>query len=841
MTFDPLYFEPSARRFRHFFEELREAFIERDDVLTQVALALLAREHVLLVGPPGTAKSQLATAVFGRIIDEATGRPSLYSRQIGESTVRTDLVGPIDFKTLMESGRSEHFTDEGMLGAVHGFLDEIFDGRDMLLRDALNVLQERELKQGTKIVKGQIECALMTSNRYLAEILENSRETLLAFVDRIAFVGFVPRGFADEAALADVLRRHAGRRGGATLSAPLTIQDLDCLQAAADHVAMSDGICERLAMLLRAYDAELLTASRADPSFVPTRYLSTRTAVRAGKLLRSIVVLRRATDQPRRPMAVQPDDLAMLRLHLVLSGPTPDAVENLLPRERDPRERRQLEIIRTERMLFDRCFAALPDVPSDGRVDSVEVDDPDAVGAVTAMAHAGTSAELLEAVREVLGAVRSGRLGILSAERALARSQAALAVHARRAAWGVAATDGATLDDHVAELTSLADEIERDAPNAASVARWLRGQALFALDGANAVTAMPSRNAATLHDASALDRARRRLAELVEREATRSRIKGRGVDGYPNSAEGWRKVVSAAEAELAGLWDEAVALRLASALEGVDPTPDATMRALAPALRELREVEAVLRTLGGGGRFAARVLGPRLTDVFDRAIRSTRFRARRDALFTIERFLGLLEDAELASAVDAERWADWTATALLSVPPGPPPRRDVAPGEESFRRLLNAEEKTSFTYAVALVTLRADASSASQEVSMVEREARVARTLARLLPATQRAVVAADEARLERALSALEAWWTASHATGAEMATFVRVAWEERALLRLALEARAVAAHFPAHAESIAAIEARIRVLDGSLATHASERQRAAADEAFRAVLGTRS
>ena len=79
----------------------------------------------------------------------------------------------------------------------------------MLLRSALNVLHERELKQGTRITKGRIECALMTSNRYLADILEGSRETLLAFVDRIAFVGFVPRGFARRENLGLVLRRHA--------------------------------------------------------------------------------------------------------------------------------------------------------------------------------------------------------------------------------------------------------------------------------------------------------------------------------------------------------------------------------------------------------------------------------------------------------------------------------------------------------------------------------------------------------------------------------------------------------------------------------------------------------
>src|SRR5207302_1515841 len=127
-------FRAASDRFRGFFEELGRTFVEREDLLAQVGLALLGREHLLMTGPPGTAKSGVAAAVLGRIVDERTGEPSVFERQFTESTVQTDLVGPIDFKTLMQSGRTEHFTDEGMLGAVHAFLDEVLDGRDMLLR-----------------------------------------------------------------------------------------------------------------------------------------------------------------------------------------------------------------------------------------------------------------------------------------------------------------------------------------------------------------------------------------------------------------------------------------------------------------------------------------------------------------------------------------------------------------------------------------------------------------------------------------------------------------------------------------------------------------------------------
>ena len=238
--FDIERFQAAAGHFQRFFMELSESFLEREPLLGQFALALLSREHLLMTGPPGTAKSQLTASVLGRIVDESTGKPSVFARQFTENTVQTDLIGPIDFKTLLEKGRTEHFTDEGMLGEVHAFLDEVFDGRDMMLRSTLNLLLERELKQGGRTTKGRIECAFMTSNRYIAEVLESSREVLLAFLDRIAFVSFVPRGFAEPDTLATVVRRQAGGTGRGRLTSPLSLQDIDVLQEAADQVYVSD-------------------------------------------------------------------------------------------------------------------------------------------------------------------------------------------------------------------------------------------------------------------------------------------------------------------------------------------------------------------------------------------------------------------------------------------------------------------------------------------------------------------------------------------------------------------------------------------------------------------------
>jgi MoxR-like ATPase len=350
-------FSRAGGRFRGFFDELNGAFLEREDVLAQTALALLSREHLLITGPPGTAKSQLARAVLGRIIDATTGEPSLFARQFTENTVLTDLVGAIDFKTLMETGRSEHFTDEGIIGSVHAFLDEVFDGRDMLLRSTLNLLGERELKQGLRTTRGRVECSLMTSNRYLTEVLDESRETLLAFVDRIAFVGFVPKGFSSPKPMQQVMRQNVAGRPPA-LRAYLSIQDLDVLQDAAQHVYVSVEASHRLVAFLDLFEAEMQAAVRAIPDFSPSRYLSIRSRVRAGRILKAIVTYRKIFEDPARPSEVVLSDFHYLRLVLLQAGPPP-ALLDQLGQEQDAREARQLKIIKTERDVFERSLGRL--------------------------------------------------------------------------------------------------------------------------------------------------------------------------------------------------------------------------------------------------------------------------------------------------------------------------------------------------------------------------------------------------------------------------------------------------------------------------------------------------
>lgn len=755
---DPLRREAAEKRFVAFFRELSRVFVEREDVLMQIALALLGREHVLLTGPPGTAKSLLASSIFGRLLDEATGSPSLYARQFTESTVQTDLIGPINFKTLTETGRTEHFTDEGMLGAVHAFLDEVFDGRDMLLRSALNVLHERELKQGTRITRGRFECALMASNRYLVEVLESSRETLLAFVDRIAFVGFVPRSFADPQNLSAVLRAQVGGTGAGALEAQLSIQDVDALQREVDSVYIADPICDGLAAMLDVLDGELNAAVRADPTFLPTRYLSTRTAVRCGRILRAICVYDKLFHRPSRPLEVTHDDLASLRLHLLLSGPPPDAIAKLLEREADPRERRQLGILRTEREIFERCFAKLPRITAPPRpAPAIRVEQDEKGRAGQEALGAGAPAAAAQAAQKpserapspveagALAALKSGDIRrIAEAMRALvpashgagpAAERAAeilrdcvMALNAQAIHAGLASSgeERALLADAATELGSIASTLEQATPKARALARWLRGRALVLLgDIAGYSLAIP---ALLLDEAtsgrpaprSPMEHAAARVEALEALSVTRKRLFAEGADPKEASEAAWARGLERAEDDLVLLCDAAVheaATRRLSDMQGQEL--GAVLERLAPEFDRVGALERRLAALREGrSSLRERALGPRIGLLIAAAFARIDAGSRSALSGEIEATLAVLQRAGLSGVIAPRAWITWTAEALLrsearAAAEAPPEGEGEELGYEGYRSLRGAAPRVLSAFVLAEVALRVSPELAS--------------------------------------------------------------------------------------------------------------------------------
>ncbi len=850
---DPQRLEAAGTRFVAFFNELGHTFVEREELLAQIALGLLSREHVLMTGPPGTAKSGVASAVLRRVVDERTGQPSLFARQFTESTVQTDLVGPINFKTLMETGRTEHFTDEGMLGAVHAFLDEVFDGRDMLLRSTLNVLQERELKQGTKTTRGAIECALMTTNRYLAEVLESSRETLLAFVDRVAFVSFVPKGFATTNNLSNVLRRQVGGTGNTRLAESLTIQDLDALQAATESVFVSDAICDSLATLLGMLDEELGAAERADAQFLATRYLSTRTAVRSGRILRAVCVYDKLFYNPERSLEVELGDLKALRLSILLGGPLGDSLTSLLKRETDPRERRQLSIIQTERELFDRCIAKLPTPkaskkrgPQSKRGDAQPKHAPEALDKLPL--------EKLVAVAKARASASGGGATPIEDVRAAVEELASRALREGvRASSGLHETVGAS----VGSLVAIADAVEKAPGETLSMARWTRGRALMLLDDAVSLVenggTLATRLLAepTMEDAANL--AGERIDHLEKLVAHRNQIRALGADEIDpaRSDDLWRKAAARAEDEVCAVLD--AGFRKAAAVALGQPSNDGghdldfVLGKLGEPLGVLDAIGKRLAATSAPGNVKTRVVGPRILPLIRASFERAKLPDRQKLAAQVDSVLEVLDTHQLRGAIGSRDWLSESARVIVRAA-----RAHALPSEPldraTYRKLRQVGQRVPGAYTLLEIAMRVVPKRALRSAANPEAAIAALHEIAGSLPPELAAEVAqVDLDRLGATVTFLEKWYESARVSGADGTSpvdklvasgFFSVAFDEQALLRTALEARVVSDVFPERAPDVAKLRERLEALRDRAHGELEGLLQQRADSAWAAVLG---
>ncbi|MGW0687647.1 AAA family ATPase [Streptomyces sp. NPDC002754] len=244
--------DDTAERLRAVCDELSERFYERADVVRTLVTALLAGRHSLVLGPPGTAKSELARELTGRVEGAA-----YWEILLSKFTAPTRMFGPIDVAALAR-GEYRQVYDGRATTAHIAFIDEIFKCSTAALNETLGYLNERLYHPENG--GAPIHCPLIGAITASNELPEG--EDSAAIYDRLLVrieVGYLedPSNFA-------ALVRSAVGGGRAEAPARTTIQLADLQRAvtgAVPAVDVPDAIVDAVCTLRAALRRKELVAS----------------------------------------------------------------------------------------------------------------------------------------------------------------------------------------------------------------------------------------------------------------------------------------------------------------------------------------------------------------------------------------------------------------------------------------------------------------------------------------------------------------------------------------------------------------------------------------------------
>jgi MoxR-like ATPase len=266
-----------AVKLREVGRSLDERYLDKAEIVRMLLVTLVAGEHMLIVGPPGTAKSALVRHL-ARLVDAR-----YFEYLLTRFSEPNEIFGPVDIKAFRE-GTFVRRVEAMLPDAEIVFLDEIFKSNSAILNALLSILNERRFFTGSATIHVPL-CSLFGATNEVP-----NDEALSAVFDRFLvraqsenlesfhFHGLVQRGLRAEAealapaavgqgATAPLVSLAEIRRAQAKL--PLLMQFSEELlarykglvfQIRSEGVTLSD---RRVVKLLKLFAASALVDGRA--------------------------------------------------------------------------------------------------------------------------------------------------------------------------------------------------------------------------------------------------------------------------------------------------------------------------------------------------------------------------------------------------------------------------------------------------------------------------------------------------------------------------------------------------------------------------------------------------
>src|SRR5436309_661601 len=135
--------ESLRTKLANFRASLSRFFVAKQGLIDLMVVAAVAQEPLLLVGPPGTAKSDLVLKFKDAlgISDE-----DYFEYMLTRFTEPSEIIGPIDINQLRD-GRYIRREKGKLPTAQMAFLDEIFKSNSAILNILLTIVNEKKFYQ----------------------------------------------------------------------------------------------------------------------------------------------------------------------------------------------------------------------------------------------------------------------------------------------------------------------------------------------------------------------------------------------------------------------------------------------------------------------------------------------------------------------------------------------------------------------------------------------------------------------------------------------------------------------------------------------------------------------
>ncbi|MFK4472597.1 MoxR-like ATPase [Paenibacillus sp. RC73] len=214
-------------------KELAVQFAEREEVIEGLMVAMIARQHALLIGPPGTGKSALVSDLTKRI----TGA-NYFQWLLTRFSTPEELFGPVSLKEL-EQGVYKRNTNGKLPEAHTSFLDEIFKANSAILNALLTLINERIFYNDGAPAQVPLMSLIGSSNEYPEE-----GEGLEALFDRF-LLRYEVNYIGEDQTFISMLK------GSTSNPVNMTIEELYQLQFFSDTVTVPDEVYDVLSKIRR--------------------------------------------------------------------------------------------------------------------------------------------------------------------------------------------------------------------------------------------------------------------------------------------------------------------------------------------------------------------------------------------------------------------------------------------------------------------------------------------------------------------------------------------------------------------------------------------------------------